>query len=78
MTTSAQIKDEFNKLPVGDQIELLCELWDALAAEPGAVTLSDDQQRELERRYERHLERPEEAVAWTEVRDGIRSGRTDP
>lgn len=77
MTTAAQIKKEFSKLPVDDQIELLYELWDALAQEPGAVTLSHDQQRELERRYERHLEHPEEAIPWEEVRDSIRSGRRE-
>jgi len=77
MTTVAQIKSEFSKLPVGDQLELLFELWEALAQEPGAVTLSDAQKRELERRYERHLEHPEEAVPWEEVRDSIRSGRRE-
>jgi putative addiction module component (TIGR02574 family) len=78
MTTAAKIKSEFSKLPVGDQVELLYELWDALAGEPGAVTLSEDQQRELERRYERHLEHPEEAIPWDEVRASIRSGRAEP
>ncbi|MCB9727860.1 MAG: addiction module protein [Deltaproteobacteria bacterium] len=77
MTTAAQIKSDFTKLPVGEQIELLCELWNDLAREPGAVALSDDQKRALERRYERHLQHPEEAIPWEEVRDSIRSRRRE-
>ena len=75
MATAAQIKSEFNELPINTQLELLFELWDTLAKAPGAVTLSDDQRRELEHRYERHQAYPEEAISWAEVRDKIRSRR---
>jgi len=76
MSTAAQIKSEFSKLPVDDQLELLYELWDTLAQQPDALTLSEDQQRELDRRYERHLAHPEEAIPWDEVRDRIRRSRS--
>ncbi|MCB9731991.1 MAG: addiction module protein [Deltaproteobacteria bacterium] len=71
MATAENIKREFSKLTVVDQLELLYELWDALAQQPDALTLSDEQKRELDRRYEHHLAHPEEAIPWEEVRDRL-------
>lgn len=66
--TASQIKSEFNRLSTDAKLELLFELWDELAQEPDAVSLTAEQKRELDRRYERHRLNPEEAMTWEEAK----------
>jgi putative addiction module component (TIGR02574 family) len=39
---------------------------------PDAISLTEEQKRELDRRYERHLANPEEALTWDEVKADLR------
>jgi putative addiction module component (TIGR02574 family) len=58
------------KLPAGDRAELAIALWESLsdAERAGAVELTDAQRAELDRRWAEHLENPDSAVPWSEVR----------
>lgn len=67
----AEIKSEISRLPICTRLELLFEVWDELAEEPDAVSLTADQKKELDRRYQRHLANPAEAERWDEVRAQI-------
>lgn len=78
MSTASEIKNQFNELTIDDRLKLLYELWDELADDPKAVTLSEAQAQELDRRYERHLANPDEAIPWADVRNRVRNGRREP
>lgn len=64
MTKEALI-EEIRRLPIEEQIELLGDVWDEIAADSEAVPVPEWHLRELERR----LAEPEpEYVSWDEVR----------
>jgi putative addiction module component (TIGR02574 family) len=58
------------KLPAGDRAELAIALWESLSdvERAGAVELTDSQRAELDRRWAEHLENPDSAIPWSEVR----------
>ena len=55
-------------LSVEDRLELIEELWDSLAATPGAVPVTDAQRREIARRRRAHARNPSAAKSWGTVR----------
>jgi len=55
-------------LSVAERIQLVEELWDSIAEVPGALPVSEEQGRELDRRLEAHRESPHAAAPWSEVR----------
>ena len=69
----AQIKMSFRHLPADEQLRLLHELWDQLAADASALELTPEQRTELERRHEEHLADPSTAMTWEQVKREIRS-----
>jgi putative addiction module component (TIGR02574 family) len=56
------------ELPVADRIQLVEDLWDSITEVPGALPVSEEQGRELDRRLEAHRESPHAAAPWSEVR----------
>lgn len=63
--------DAILKLPVPDRLDLVEAIWDSLADSPeaaAALTLTDEQRAELDRRLAEHLADPSSAVPWPEVR----------
>jgi putative addiction module component (TIGR02574 family) len=58
------------KLPAGDRAELAMALWESLtdAEREGELTLTDEQRAELDQRWSEHLENPDSAVPWSDVR----------
>lgn len=67
---SSNTLSELLKLPAGERVELAMALWDSLtdAEREGELTLTAEQQAELDRRWAEHLENPGSAVPWQEVR----------
>ncbi|MFA6111371.1 MAG: addiction module protein [Candidatus Latescibacterota bacterium] len=65
------------RLPANERAQLAMALWDSLAAEErdAELSLTTEQQTELDRRWEVHLRDPDSAIAWVEVRRRLR-GRT--
>jgi putative addiction module component (TIGR02574 family) len=57
-----------DRLDVDKRIELMQEIWDSVAAEPGCVHLSDAQRCELDRRLAEHEANPTDVVAWEQVK----------
>jgi putative addiction module component (TIGR02574 family) len=70
---AAEIKKSFRDLPADDQLRLLHELWDQLAANSSILELSAAQEAELERRYGEHEADPTSARTWEQVKADIRS-----
>ena len=61
---------ELLKLPAGERAELAMALWESLSAaeRETALELTLEQAAELDRRWMDHVQRPESAVPWDEVR----------
>jgi putative addiction module component (TIGR02574 family) len=58
------------KLPAADRVELAISLWESLAEteRDGAFELTDEERREIDRRWDEHQRNPASAVPWSEVR----------
>ena len=57
---------ELLKLTPAERIQLAQDLWDSIPED--AVSLSEEQIRELERRLAEHEANPGSAIPWAEVR----------
>jgi putative addiction module component (TIGR02574 family) len=64
---------ELLKLPAGDRAELAMALWESLSdiERDDAFELSDADRAELDRRWAEHLENPDSAVPWSQVRSRL-------
>lgn len=65
-------REELQKLPVAERLELVEQLWDSIARDADQLTLTPAQMKELDRRLADYEKNPEEGVPWEEVRDRIR------
>lgn len=61
---------ELLKLPASERAELAMALWGSLSADQREpeLKLSPDEAAELDRRWREHVEAPDSAVPWDEVR----------
>lgn len=59
-------------LSVPERIRLVQDIWDSLAEVPDAVTLTDAQRDELDRRLAAYAADTDAGAPWAEVRDRIR------
>jgi putative addiction module component (TIGR02574 family) len=58
------------KLSAGDRAQIAMALWESLTdvEREKELDLTDEQRRELDRRWAEHVENPGSAVPWSEVR----------
>jgi putative addiction module component (TIGR02574 family) len=61
---------ELLKLPATERAELAMALWESLseAEREGEFELTPEEAAELDRRWADHVQRPESAIPWEEVR----------
>jgi len=61
---------ELLKLPAGERAELAMALWESLssAQREAEMQLTPDEGAELDRRWMDHVQRPDSAIPWEEVR----------
>jgi putative addiction module component (TIGR02574 family) len=59
-------------LSPSEKLQLVEDLWDDLAADPGAVPVHDWQKQELDRRQANLQRNPGLALAWEDVKRRIR------
>ena len=62
---------ELLKLPVAERIRLVEAIWDSIAAVPDAVSLSDAEREELDRRWAAFERDPAVGSPWAKVRARI-------
>jgi putative addiction module component (TIGR02574 family) len=62
---------ELLKLPVAERIRLVETIWDSIAAVPDALSLSEAEREELDRRWEAFERDPALGSPWAEVRARI-------
>ncbi|HEV8317830.1 MAG TPA: addiction module protein [Vicinamibacterales bacterium] len=61
---------ELLKLPAGERAELAMALWESLSEveRDAELELTPEEAAELDRRWAAHLERPESAIPWNNLR----------
>jgi putative addiction module component (TIGR02574 family) len=64
-------KEDILNLSLSERIQLVEDIWDSIAEVPEAVTLTDDQKRELDNRLDAYRLNPDEGSPWETVRDRI-------
>jgi putative addiction module component (TIGR02574 family) len=68
--------DEIKRLSVSERILLVEEIWDGIVdADGDALTLSETQRAELDRRIDTYREQPETGKTWHEIQEEYRLGR---
>lgn len=62
----------FLSLSIAERIQLVCDLWDSVAAIPGSVDLTEPQKEELEKRLNEYRNNPDAGSPWETVKTRIR------
>jgi putative addiction module component (TIGR02574 family) len=57
-----------DRLPIDERLTLVEEIWDSIAADTGAVPLTDAQRIELEKRIAEDDARPDDVTPWEQVK----------
>ena len=60
-----------DRLSVEERLALVEDLWDSIAEETAATSLTDAQRAELDRRLADHDANPHDVVPWEEVKASI-------
>jgi putative addiction module component (TIGR02574 family) len=64
-------KEDILNLSISERIQLVEDIWDSIVELPEAVTLTDDQKRELDNRLDAYHRDPNKGSPWEEVRRRI-------
>ena len=64
---------EILKLSVSERIRLVEDIWDSIAEIPESVSLTDEQEAELDRRLDAYKRNPQKGSPWDIVRKRITS-----
>jgi putative addiction module component (TIGR02574 family) len=59
---------EILQLSIDERIQLAQDIWDSVAAIPEAISLTDEQRIEFDRRLAEYEKDPGEGIAWEEFR----------
>lgn len=59
------------ELSVSERIQLVEDIWDSIAAVPDALSLSDDQKLELNRRVESYRANPNDGISWGDLKSRL-------
>jgi putative addiction module component (TIGR02574 family) len=70
---STLAKADVMSLSVAERIQLVEDIWDSIAEFPEAVSLTDEQKIELDRRLEAYHQNPDEGSPWGMVCERIRN-----
>ena len=62
------------ELSISERIQLVADLWDSIATVPEAVSLTEPQKEELDRRLDAYHKNPDAGSPWESVKERIRKG----
>ena len=66
---------DYRHLPIADRVQLVEDIWDSIAeeanADPTALSLSETQRAELQRRIAEADATPEDGIPWAQVREEL-------
>ena len=60
-----------DRLSVEERLALIEELWDSITDDSSALSVTDAQRAELDRRLDDYEANPDDCVSWEEVRADI-------
>lgn len=60
------------RLSDAERIQLAQDLWDSIPADSAALSLTDEQQKELDRRLAEHHADPSSSISWAEARQRLK------
>ena len=63
---------EILQLSIAERIQLVEDIWDSIAAVPDAISLTEEQEAELERRLEAYRANPSEGISWNDLKKNLR------
>ncbi|MGI8996306.1 MAG: addiction module protein [Pyrinomonadaceae bacterium] len=69
---STQLSDIL-QMSIAEQIQLVEDIWDSIAASPEAVPLTEAQRQELDRRLEAYAQNPGAGISWDELKEKVRN-----
>src|SRR5690242_13956937 len=69
--TMAKPKIDYRKLSIPERLDLVEDIWDSIAQDAEALTLSAEERAELDRRWAEHERDPSSAIPWETVRDKL-------
>jgi len=72
-TMSTLVKADILNLSVAERIQLAEDIWDSVSEVPEAVSLTEEEKRELDRRLNLYHQNPSEGSPWGMVREKIRN-----
>jgi putative addiction module component (TIGR02574 family) len=64
---------DFDRLTVGERLQLIEQVWDSLRRGAGALPLSQAERTVIEARRTEHRDDPDTAIAWDRVRTELLS-----
>lgn len=67
------VKANVLSLSIPERIQLVEDIWDTIAEVPEAITLTDEQKAELDRRLDAYHLDPEAGSPWGVVRERIQN-----
>lgn len=63
---------EILQLSVAERIQLVEDIWDSIAVVPGSISLTAEQDAELECRLEAYQADPSEGISWNDLKNKLR------
>ena len=57
-----------DRLPIGERLSLLEELWDSISDDPDGVALTEAQEALIAQRLAEHRENPDDVIPWEVIR----------
>ncbi len=67
--TSTMKRLGIDRLNAEERLSLLEEIWDSLSEEKGALSLTDQERKELDNRLEAFERKPDDVVPWEVVKE---------
>ncbi|MES0488572.1 MAG: addiction module protein [Leptospirales bacterium] len=64
---------ELLDLNVSERIDLALKLWESIPDKSENIIISPQDQKELDKRYQEHLNNPEAGRSWVEIKTGSKS-----
>lgn len=67
--------DEIAQLSIEERLKLIEFIWDSLDKEPDDRPLTEEERKEMDRRWEAYQANPDRAAPWPEAKESIRNYR---
>ncbi|WP_017325581.1 addiction module protein [Synechococcus sp. PCC 7336] len=70
-TVQPLLNVDIDQISIAERIQLAEDLWDSILSTPEAVTVTEPQQQELDRRLGQYSQTPEAGSSWQVVKERL-------